>query len=91
MEKNAFFSHFFEKKFGGLQKMYYLCTVFSKTTQFATTKTTTKNAQTIQKDCKTSAKIIQKFDTYKQISNKIPKKDFLQPKNAISTLKIIKL
>lgn len=65
MEKNAFFSHFFEKKFGGLQKMYYLCTVFSKTMQFATAKSTAKNAPTIQKDCKTAAKIIQKFDLNK--------------------------
>lgn len=63
--KYAFFSHFFPKKFGGLPKMYYLCTVFSKTTQFATAKSTTKKAPTIQKDCKTAAKILQKFDINK--------------------------
>lgn len=80
--KNAFFLHFFPKKFGGLPKMYYLCTVFSKTTHLQPPKRPPKNAPTIQKDCKTAAKIIQKNDINKKISNKIPKKNFLQPKNS---------
>lgn len=53
-----------------------------KNNAFATPEKTPKNAPTIQKDCKTAAKIIQKFDINKKSGNKIPKKNFLQPKNS---------
>ena len=76
--------HFFGQKICTIKKivlpLHHLFKTSAKMGQKQHNKTTTKNAQTIQQDCKTSAKIIQKFDTYKQISNKIPKKDFLQHK-----------
>ncbi len=84
--KKSIFLHFFGQKICTFQKnvlpLHRQIKKSAKISQFAISKNTIQNATTIQKDCKTAAKIIQKFDINKKSGNKIPKKNFLQPKNS---------